>query len=334
MTEKTRMLSAILLGLQDLRLVEEPVPDTKPQNVLLKVTACGVCPTDLKKYYTIYGGQLSLPQNLGHEYVGTVEKVGSAANNFEMGTRVVGFGFGGFAEYALLDLSLNPNIHIPTPLIVSDSVDDTIATFVEPIACCIHALQDQLCLSEHDSILIIGAGTMGLLLLMIAKHMGCKVITSEPHHARRNQALSMGADAVIDPQSEDLKSAVFSLNNNQLADATILTIGNPASAQDALEATRPCGKVLLFGRFPAGSFIKIDPNQIYRNEIQILGSYILGGKPEYANTRACHIKALQMVVDRLLPVEQLISGIFPLAQIHKAFVASASMETYKIIVKP
>jgi len=327
------MKAALLHGLQDVRLVDIPIPKVYPHNVLVRVHACAICPTDLRKFNTIYSGKLKLPENLGHEFVGTVVEIGSDVQNFELGMRVMGDGFEGYAEYALLDLDLKPPVHVPQPVTIPESVSDAAATFAEPLGCCVHAVMDQAELQAGQTVLIIGGGTMGQLLLMVAKSAGGRVLLSEPYADRRAMALSLGADAVIDPQAEDLPQAVCRLNDGELVDVTILTIGNPASVQDAMETVRPCGRVILFGRFPHGVKIEVDPILVYRHEIRLLGSYWVGGASTCANVSVFR-HALELIETGRVAVEQLISDTYPLSQIHEAFAAAARMDTYKIIVTP
>lgn len=327
------MKAAFLFGLQDIRYVEVPRPSAGSDEILIRVDACGICPTDIRKYHTIYSGNLSLPENLGHEYVGTVVEIGDNVKNIDVGVRIVGDGFGGYAEYALLDLTLQPPLHIPKPLLIPQDVSSHAATFVEPLACCLHAILDQVILAKDQTVLIVGGGTMGQLMVMLAKHIGAKVILSEPYSARRDKAISLGADATIDPQEEKLAVAVKSLNNGEPVDSTILTIGNPKSVQDCIDTVKPCGKVVLFGRFPHGAKIEIDSQRIYRDEVQLLGSYWVGGDMPKGNI-AYFWKALELIKSSEILVEKLISGVFPLHQIHKAFEAASSMDTYKIIVEP
>lgn len=327
------MKTALLFGLLDIRVVETPYPKIKPNSVIIKVDACGICPTDIRKYHTIYGGKMDLPTNLGHEFVGTVVEVGSDVKNIEIGSKIVGDGYVGYADYALVDFDLKPPIHIPDPLIVPSDLSDNVATFVEPLSCCYHGVFDRLALQKDQTVLIIGGGTMGQLLLIVAKSAGAKVILSEPYSARRDMAISLGADLVIDPQEENISKAVIGFTENRFVDAVILTIGNPSSVQDCVDVVKPCGKVLLFGRFPPGAKFEIDGEKVYKNEISIMGSYWIGGSLACSNVTA-YQKALALLKEQVTKVEKLISEVYPLSKIHQAFTAASSMDTFKVIVVP
>lgn len=325
------MRSALLYGVEDLRLVDVPTPVAGQENVVIQIHACGVCLSDLRKFRTIESGRLKLPCNLGHEFVGTVVEVGSLVRNFEVGMRVMGYGFEGYAEYALLDLVSPANPYIPGPIIVPSNVSDIAATFAEPLADCIHAIEDQACFQAGQTMLIIGGGMMGQLLSIVAKNKGGRVIVSEPDEGRRKRALASGVDAVINPLTENVQEAVLSLNDNQLVDATILTIGRSELVQEALETVRQNGTVVLFGSFPHGTKVGIDFNQIHYKELRLTGS-VWVGLPPYMNPH-CFRQALEDIATGRVPVEQFVNGVYPLSQIDQAFAAAAQMDTFKIIVQ-
>ncbi len=110
------MKAALLYGVRDLRVEDIPRPKPGPQEVLVRVNACGVCPTDIRKFLTLDGGALILPANVGHEFVGTVAEVGPGVRGFEHGMRIMGDGFGAYAEYAIVSLGSTP---LPTRLTLS-----------------------------------------------------------------------------------------------------------------------------------------------------------------------------------------------------------------------
>jgi L-iditol 2-dehydrogenase len=114
---------------------------------------------------------------------------------------------------------------------------------------------------------------MGQLLLMVARDAGGKVLVSEPDAGRRAMASSLGADAVIDPEAEDAAEAVRRVNDGQLADVTVLTIGCTPLVRQSLKTVRACGRVVLFGGFPHGAKAEIDANVIHYDEIALLGSF-------------------------------------------------------------
>ena len=324
------MKAALLYGIRDLRLVELPRPEVGPHDVLLRVRACGVCPTDLRKFNTIDGGRLQLPMNLGHEFVGTVVEAGAAVEPVVPGTRLMGLGYAGYAEYALLRMDEWPGAGRPQPVPIPAGVSDVAATFAEPLADCVHAVVEQAALQPGQTIAIIGGGTMGQLLQMTAKAAGGRTIVSEPDPGRREMALALGADAVVDPVAEKLPEAIRRFTGGELAHATILTIGVPELVQAALETVRTRGRVVLFGGFPRPTKVEVDPNLIHYEEIMLLGTEWVGAGP-YWDVSLFH-QALERIANGAVPVERLISASYPLARIQEAFAAAARMDTYKVIV--
>ena len=136
------MKAALLYGIGDLRLVDIPKPEYGPDEVLTKVTVCAVCPTDIRKYRVGNGGVLQFPFNMGHEWVGEVVEVGANVKDVQIGDRILGGGYAGYAEYAPL------GGHALRPvkgekLVIPEGVSDEEATFVEPLADAIHSITDQ-----------------------------------------------------------------------------------------------------------------------------------------------------------------------------------------------
>ena len=96
------MKEALMYGIGDLRVVESPIPEFKDDEMLVKVHACGICPTDIRKYRVGNHGVAKLPMNLGHEWAGDVVQVGSRVKQFKPGMRVASNGYAGYAEYAVV----------------------------------------------------------------------------------------------------------------------------------------------------------------------------------------------------------------------------------------
>ncbi len=172
---------------------------------------------------------------------------------------------------------------------------------------------------------------MGLLLLLVARDVGARVIVSEPHEGRRAKAQALGA-AVIDPEREPLTDAVRGLNDGNLADVTILTIGVPALVQQAMETVRPSGRLVLFGGFSRPATVEIDPNIIHYREISIIGSEWIG-VPPYANV-ALFRQAVNLIAAGRIRVDGLITGTYSLAQIGEAFEDAGRLDRLKSIVFP
>lgn len=322
------MKAALLYDIGDLRVVDIPKPEPTPDEVLVRVTVCAVCPTDIRKYRVGNHGVLKFPFNLGHEWVGEVIEVGDRVHDVAVGTRVVGGGYAGYAEYAPLGgqvLRITDN----HPLIIPDHVSDEEATFVEPLADCIHAVMDQARVRLGDTVLILGAGQMALQQVMIAKAVGATVIVSEPIAERRAHAKQFGADHVVDG-AEDVVTQVKELTEGRGADAAIVTIGAPPAMLTAIDAVRAQARVVLFGGFDRGVTVTLDPNTIHYKELEVVGSEWIGLPPR-ANFGLYEL-ALRLIAQRKIPVADLITHRMPLGQIQEAFDAILSRTGLKAMI--
>jgi L-iditol 2-dehydrogenase len=321
--------AALLYDVGDLRVVDVPKPETGQDEVLVRVTACAVCPTDIRKFRTGDNGELKFPFNMGHEWVGEVEDVGSQVHNVARGTRVVGGGYLGYAEYAPLSGELM-RLNNGGPLAIPDSVTDEEATFVEPLADNVHAVVEQARVSLGQTVLILGAGQMALQQMLVAKLVGADVIVSEPIAERRAEASRLGADHTIDPASEDVPAAVRKLTGGEGADAAILSVGSTAGMLTAIDSVRKHGRVVLFGGFERGSTVTLDPNVIHYRELQVIGSEWVGIPPKH--NLSLYRLALRLIEQKKIPVAQLVTHRIPLQNIHEAFDAMRTRSGLKAVI--
>jgi threonine dehydrogenase-like Zn-dependent dehydrogenase len=169
---------ALLYEKDDVRIIDSPMPEVGPTDILLKVKAAKVCPTDIRKY-NLGSSDVrirSLPMNLCHEYTGEIVDVGENVKTFENGMRVTGYGMKGNAEYVKLEtVSSNPYF-VNAILELPDNVTYEEGAFTTPFAECLHSIIDAADLRFGDTIAIIGAGHMGLQQVNIAHWSGARVI--------------------------------------------------------------------------------------------------------------------------------------------------------------
>lgn len=325
------MKAALLYGVKDLRLVELPRPEVGPGEVLVRVSRCGICPTDLRKYRSGDNGTLTLPMNLGHEWVGRVVEVGAEVSDFYPGLRVIGDTYSGYAEYALISAQTRSLSFPGGPLHIPETVSDDALTFVEPLADCLHALLDQAHLQAGQSVVICGAGQMGLQLTAVAHHLGARVAVSEPLEQRRRLAGEFGAEQLIDPSQQDVVEQTLAFTAGRGADAVIVAIGIPSLVNEALRMARPRGRVILFAGFERPAKVELDPNLIHYHEIILTGSEWIGTQPYHRPE--LYQQAVDLIAAGVVPVERLISGRFPLDQIEPAFVTAADHRSLKVILE-
>ena len=256
------MKAAVYKGAQRFEIEEIPTPSPGPGQILMRVRYCAICGTDVHAF--LY--DIAPPGTvMGHEYCGTVAAVGPQVTGWKEGDRVVGgggtppsgqeparnaearynyrtMGFTSgrvmaYAEYILLD-EWQP---VPMP----DGVSDEAGALCEPCAITVHATRlSQLRLG--DSVAILGAGPIGLLCLQVVKAAGAgQVFVSEPAPARRQAALELGGDAVIDPTSDDAVSEIVSLTGGVGPDVVFECAAARSTLDDALTLVRRGGQVML-----------------------------------------------------------------------------------------
>lgn len=324
------MKAALLYGVGDLRVVDVPKPAPKPDEVLVRVTVCAVCPTDIRKYRVGNGGVLKFPFNMGHEWVGEVAEVGGEVSDVAIGTRLLGGGYAGYAEYAPLGGdALRPLAG--RPMVIPPDVSDEEATFVEPLADAVHSIVDQGKVTIGDTVLILGAGQLALQHLMVAKALGATVVVSEPLAERRELAKRFGADHVLDGSTTaEVVAGVHELTDGRGADAAIVTIGSPEASFTGIEAVRSRARVVLFGGYDRGVLSTVDLNTIHYKEIELVGSYWVG-VPPYGNLELYDV-ALRLIREKKVRVADLITHRMGLDQIHDAFDAIRSRAGMKAMI--
>jgi len=320
--------AALLYGKNDLRVVDVDIPEIGPTDILVKVRVCAVCPTDVRKYRTGNHSVHGFPASLGHEWTGDVVKVGERVEGFRVGMRIVGAGFEGYAEYSKIEQGyLNSGMVLELP----ESVSYEEGTFVEPLADCLHAVKDRARVKAGETVAIIGAGQMGLQLLMVAKSVGAKVIVSDLIEKRVTLAERYGADHVVNASEENPVEAVKKLTEGWGADSVIVSIGNSTAIEQGLKMVRKAGRVVIFGGAPEGSIVRLDPNIIHYGEIVLTGSYWVGTMD--VNIQL-YREALDLIASKKVPVAEFITHRFPLDEINKAFQVQESREGLKVLVIP
>jgi len=313
-----------MYAIGDLRVVDSPEPKNNEDEILVAVRACGICPTDVRKYRTGNHGVLKLPMNLGHEWTGDVIEVGSKVENIKPGMRILGDGFAGYAEYAVVTSE-----YVPYSLELPDSISYEEGTFIEPLADCVYCIEQTIDVTMGDKIGIIGQGTMGQMKLKVAKHRGLQVMVSDMRDDRLEHSKKFGADLAVKPD-EFLETAREWTDGNGL-DAVILSVGAPPAVNQALEAVRERGWISLFGGFKHGSTATIDPNLIHYKEVFMTGSYWVGIPGKYSD-RKFYVKAMQLIAEKIVPVGELITHRFSLEDSMKGFEVMESLEGFKVMI--
>jgi L-iditol 2-dehydrogenase len=346
------MQAAVYRGIADVRLEAVAVPEIGAGELLVRVHTCGVCGTDLKKIAT---GSHSAPRIFGHETAGVVAAVGPGVSDFHPGDRVVVFhhipcgecyycrhqtfaqcetykrvgstaGFepsgGGFAEYVRVMDWIVRRGTVPIP----EGVSFEQASFVEPVNTCMKGIE-RLGLKAHETVLVIGQGPIGILLSVLAKRAGVRVITSDLYPQRLTIATSFGLDNIIDASRDDTVNRAREMTDGRGADAAILAVGGNGLIRTAMDAVRPGGRILLFAQTLRGE-ATIDPASVCVDEKTLLGSYSASVELQEESVR--------FVMHREVDLERLISHRFSLASSVEALnlAAHPQPDSMKIVIQP
>jgi L-iditol 2-dehydrogenase len=345
------MKAAILYKPNDMRIEEREIPSIGSDDILLKVKACALCGTDIRIYMGTKTKGIHYPSVIGHEIAGVVEACGNSVDglvpgdavsicpvipcgvcyacrrgmdNICMNRSAIGYEFdGGFQEYVRI-----PGIAIRQGCVFKAPPDLSfeVASLIEPLACCYNGNRRSR-ITFGDTVVVMGAGPIGLMHLQLAKLAGAgKIIMSDPIHERRTISLEMGADICVDPQNENLYDVVMAESRGLGADAVILAIGVPALVNDAFKITRKQGSVNLFAGFPGKGDASIESNIVHYNELNVTGT---------ASAAPWHLdEAMKLVASGKINLEKLISHRFSLDDMDKAFQVLMDGKGIKVVIVP
>lgn len=339
------MHAAKLYGPMDLRLDQFPIPDLKPGQVLIKVTAVGVCPSGLKMLKgpsRIEPVFWEIPGFPGHETAGEIVQLGPDVEHFSVGERIVPtagptcgscracrrghFRFcenQDFAAIQSMSFSDYMVCDAEALLLIPDSMSDEQASFAEPLGCCIASV-NSCSVEPGDFIVVLGAGTMGLLHLQILRSLGAHVGIVDPDQARREMAAEFGAEICLAPPMA--KERIHEWTADRGADVVIVAAGAPTAVEGSLELVADGGTLMLFAGIWPSTKIEIDPNDIHYRQFKLTGSV--------GALMVDFERALALMKSGAVQVDKIISERYPLTAVLEAHYASERMDTYKVIVRP
>ena len=291
------MLAAVLHGSEDLRMEQIPVPHIGPGDILVRVDAALTCGTDLKVYRRGYHAMMLTPPIVfGHELAGTVAAVGSGVTRFAVGDRVVPmnsapcdacyfctrgqqnlcedllFNNGAYAEYLRIPARIaEKNTYLVPPQLRLEH-----AALAEPLACVVQGFE-QSNVHPGDTMVVIGAGPIGLMFMHVGQLKGARVIAVVKRDDQVTAARHFGASEVvqIDPAAAtDTVAAVRTLTPNARgADVVIEAVATPATWESAVAMVRKGGTVNFFGGPPSGTVVGLDTNRLHYGDITLKASF-------------------------------------------------------------
>lgn len=328
---------------------------TKPaitaNEILLKMERAAICGTDIRILEGKKTKDVRYPSVIGHEMCGTIAEIGKDVKGYAVGDKIaianvipcgscssclngrenacinrtaIGYQFdGGFAEYVSI-----PETCIAAGNVVKlpESVSFTAGALIEPLACCIRGLKNA-GTGFNDTVLVIGAGPIGLMHIQLSKISGAsKVIVSEPNAFRRQKAALLGADVIVDPTAQSLKEVVMKETDGLGVDIIMLAIGVPAIVDSTIKLCKKGGTVCLFAGFSGTGECMIEANTIHYSEINICGST--------AYKRNDYLAAAEMVKTGKIDLDEIATHTYTLDEFKEAYEVAKSGAGLKVMIKP
>jgi L-iditol 2-dehydrogenase len=296
------MRAAVYRGPDNVRTETIPVPQIGRGEVLLRIDTCGICGTDLKKIHT---GSHSAPRVFGHEMAGTIAAIGEGVCGFAIGDRVMAFHHipcgecfycrkhtfaqcerykrvgttagvgesagGGFAEYVrVMNWIVGDGTTTAGLIKIPGDVPLEQAAWIEPVNTCFKAVK-LLDLQPDETVLVMGQGSIGILLAALAAQTGATVLTSDLYPERHAIAAQYGLKHPLDARG-DVVGACKAVTDGRGADVALVAVGSDRLIDTAMQAIRPGGRVMLFASTQHGT-VGFDPAAVCMDEKTLMGSY-------------------------------------------------------------
>jgi L-iditol 2-dehydrogenase len=329
----------------DIRVEEFQIPAIGPGELLLKISMCGICGSDVMEWYRMK----TAPRVLGHEAVGVISDLDENIDKVNLGDRVfvshhvpcytcrhclrgehtvcktlhnTNIDPGGLAEYARVP-SINVDLGIfPLP----SSVIDEEGVLIEPLGCVIRG-QERMGISTGDSVLVLGSGVSGILHIQLAKSKGAtRVLATDVNEHRLAYAEKFGADAVFDAKM-NVRKFVLEENDGNLPNHVIVSTAAIQAIQQAFDCVGEGGRILLFAPTPPGVKISLDLNQLWSKQVTVTTTYAASPSDLSA--------ALELIESGQVNVREMVTHRLSLGNTILGFslVAKAG-ESLKVVVKP
>ena len=319
---------------------EMPEPCLLPHQVMIKVAAVGVCGSDIHLWHEKQSWPIKLPVIMGHEFCGTVVELGAQAGGFNVGDRVVvetaaeicgtciyclsgnynmcpsrrGFG-------ALLDGSMTGYIPVRTPILhrIPENVSFEHAALTEPISVANKALIEKSNIHPGDTVVVQGAGAIGVLAANIALLCGAGtviVLGTDIDAHRLEIVKKLGAHHTLNIQKEDPLELIRSIGDGYGAHLVVDCTGVSAAFKQSMQMVRPLGAITKIGWGPQPLNFSIDP--LVAKAVTLQGSF--------SHTYATWERSLRLISTAQLDISPIIGGVYPLEDWEEAF---SAMETGK-----
>ncbi len=326
------MKSAVFHGKCDIRVEEREIPSVGPEEVLIKVMACGVCGSDVHIFEGDQGSTTTVPPLIqGHEFAGIITEVGENVKDWKVGDhvcadpadncnecyyclnglmshcdhmRAIGTNVdGGFSQYCKVKARLLHRL--------KDDVTFVEGAMAEPLACCINGA-DRSDIKVGDNVVVYGGGAIGLLLMQLAKLQGAsQVILVEPVEEKRRMAEKIGASFTIDPVHQDV---IKTLRENGVdhVHCVIETCGRKDTSEQAMDVVDKHGTVVLFAVTAVDASIQLPTYKLFQKELTVKGSYCspydMGRAVELINAHRIDVTTMLAGLEPLEKLSEILSS--------------------------
>lgn len=337
---------ALLTGEKKVEIVEKELKHPVEKQVLVKVDSCAICTLEQR----IYNGVMKrYPFAGGHEVAGTVVETGEAVKSLKKGDKVaarlltscgecyfcrsghenqcvINFianvhegvgGPGGFAEYVMMDAEKLYK--------VADDLELTHAALTEPLACCVHSVNNAN-IGLGEDVVVIGVGIMGAFHIKLAKLRGARVIACEIDPDRLEVAKKMGADILINSKEVNAVDKVKEITEGRGADVVFCTAAITKLAEDSINMVSKVGRAIMYSSFHPDNPIALSVNKVHSTEMNITGAVNANRKDFLIATR--------LLSNHMIDPSILITETVPLDKIDYAFQRAIDPRTYRIVVRP
>jgi len=339
------MRASLFMGQGEFKTEVLEEPKLQADEIKVRNLAAGVCGTDISIFQGGKGSaDVTPPIVLGHEYAGEVVEIGRAVTTVKVGDKVaidpniycqkcyyckngkkqhcenltaIGVNrHGGFAEYSVVPEK--------QAFRLADHVDPEVGAMAEPLACCTHGI-DLAQIESGSSVCIIGGGSIGQLMVQLAKLAGAAtIILSEPVALRREIALANGANYAINPFEEEPAEAVRKIVSRG-ADVVIECVGNTAATTQAFEVAGKGANIVLFSVPKPETTFPLDLFSVFSKELKVVGSFI---NPDTQQ------RAVNLINENRLNISPLITHRYDLDGVQDAILKQMENDSIKVIVKP
>jgi L-iditol 2-dehydrogenase len=347
------MRAAVYRGNGEVAVEQIPTPEIGPGEVLIRVEACGVCHTDLKK---VEYDLLPPPRVYGHETAGVVVKTGSGVSKYKPGDRVIAFhhipcgncfycahklyaqctgykkvgvtaGFspagGGFSQYVrVMDWIVERGMEI-----IPDGISFEEASLVEPLNTVLKAVI-QCDPRPGETVLVMGQGPIGLMFTMLMAQRGGRVVATDTIDRRLQLSRRCGAHLALDPRQEQVPRVIHGITGERGADIVVIAVSAKGIVEQAVECSRPGARIMLFAQTSDKERIELSGASICVGERSLLGSY--------SASVDIQREGADLIFQKKIPSHLLISHSFPLDRIKDAFhlALHPTVDSLKVIVQP